>query len=430
MKNFSNVIRFKLLNKINGRFLEKIINIIGPKLCAYLTYCFIEPGELKVGKKNILCLYRESFIKDIKALRRYGDFNYIVVTAGFTRFQKAWLPEKLVEQTFYQSNIDKYPVATEKSQRYAETLFRLIDRKYNVHGLLTGNFDYWQDHYFKIIAKNNKIPFLVLSREHPIVPKVCEIVKARYVDAKYRFLGDAIAVAGRSTFDVIKQSDTICSEEKIRITGLPRYDDWKAIVKDKPLCERQYITLLTFTSGYFADDTFKEVLKFFFDLSGEFVGNGVQFVVKTKDRFDTQKVKKILRNVKNSGRVIVTDKYNLFELLPNSKLIIGYNSLSLVEGLMSGARIAIPNWGQCLNTGPTAMYPKDNSLVNNLIEFPETYDEVKQVIESVVSSTSAPLNEVGAGHLIQQYIYIPTYKTSTSELESLFLECEHYLACH
>lgn len=428
MNHLKNIVRFKLLSRINEKFLETIINILGPRFCAYLTYWSVDLGEMKSGKKNILCLYRESFIKDINALRRYGEFNYIVVTAGFTRFQKAWLPEALVEQTFYQRNIEKHPVAVKKSQQYAETLYRLMARKFTIHGFLTGNFDYWQDHYFKVIAKNNKIPFLVLSREHPVIPEVCNIVKARYARAGYQFHGDAIAVAGQSTFDVIKQSRTICSEDKIRITGLPRYDDWRAVAKDKPLAERRYITLLTFTSGYFADETFKEVLVNFCEISESYREANTQFLVKTKDRFDTQKVRRLIESVKGFQGVIVTDKTDLFELLPDSRLIIGYNSLSLIEGLMSGAQIAIPNWGQCLSHGPRAMYTLDNPLVNELIRFPKDRDELEQLIDSAINDEVLPIDNKKSENLIQQYIYIPKNNTSTHELENLLSECEQAIA--
>ncbi len=428
MNYLKNIIRFKFLSRVNEKFLEKIINILGPRFCAYLTYWTVDVGEMQKGKKNILCLYRESFIKDINALRRYGDFNYIVVTAGFTRFQKAWLPKELVEQTFYQQNVGKYPEPVRKSQRYADTFYRLMARKYTVDGFLTGNFDYWQDHYFKIVAENNNIPFLVLSREHPVIPEVCNIVKARYERARYQFHGDAIAVAGQSTFDVIKQSETICSEDKIRITGLPRYDDWRHVVKDKPLSERRYITLLTFTSGYFADDTFKEVLKDFCEISDSYRKNNIQFLVKTKDHVDTQKVRQLLESERKAPNVIITDTANLFELLPDSRLIIGYNSLSLIEGLMSGAQIAIPNWGQCLSNGPRAMYPRDNLLVNELMRFPRDRYELEKLIESVVNDEAFAVDNTKSDKLIQQYIYIPKLNTSTHELENLFSECEQALA--
>ena len=428
MSKLKNIVRFKILSRINEKFLESIISLLGPKFCAYLTYWTIDPGELKNDKKNILCLYRESFIKDIDALRLYGKNNYIVVTAGFTRFQKAWLPPALVEQTFYQKKLENYPEAVSKSQRYAETLYQLLDRKFTINGFLTGNFDYWQDHYFKIVAKRNKVPFLVLSREHPVIPEVSNIVRARYEKANYQFYGDAIAVAGKSTFDVIKQSKTICDQDDVRITGLPRYDDWRAVVKDKPLDQRRYVTLLTFTNGYFADETFKEVLLNFCEISRFYRGKNVEFVVKTKDRVDTQMVKHLIENIKVSYNLIISDVINLFELLPDSKLVIGYNSLSLVEGLMSGAQIVIPSWGQCLNNGPKVMYPQDNPLVNELIRFPKDRYEFKSVIDYAINNISNPIDNIKAEKLIQQYIYLPKNNTSTNELEELFSECEHRIA--
>jgi hypothetical protein len=296
-----------------------------------------------------------------------------------------------------------------------------------VDGFLTGNFDYWQDVGFKKVAREKSIPFIVLSREHPVIPSACDIVKARYARADYRFDGDAIAVAGQSTFDVITHSGRICDDHQVRITGLPRYDAWRPVRKDKPLSQRSYITLLTFTSGYYADETFKDVLISFLKIADSYSSDDVSFVVKTKDRLDTEKVRALANSYSAQHNVAISDTIDLFDLLPDSRLIIGYNSLSLVEGLMSGSRIAIPNWGQCLSSGPKVMYPVDDPLVDELIDFPKDEQALYLLVAQAINDSQLNNDLEKNEKLIDQFIHIPKKTTSAAELEKLFFDCEKSL---
>lgn len=404
VKKFLHLIRYGAISSVWSILSIIIIKIGGPRFAAYLSYWSIDWGEIKDGQ-IVLCLYRESFIKDIAELRKRTSLNYPIVMGGFTRFQMTWFAPTLPEQTFYQRNLHQNDRALEKGTQYVRYLIQLVNRKYSVDAILSANFDYWQDAVFKKVCKEIDIPFLVLSREHPIIPKVCESVIARYRKSGYHFEGAAIAVAGRSTKDVITKAETICAPEQVVITGLPRYDAWLDVDTSLSLEDRKFITLLTFSRGYYADETFKEVLRLFCDVAQSYAGLPVIFIIKTKDASDTQYVRHFMTQNKLSS-VRCDHELDLFDVLPKSRMVINYNSLSLVEAVMARACTVIPIWGQCSDSGEEAMYSANNPKVTKVVNFSYGKEDLLNTIDLSVKGQSTIAQDEDAREFLNEYIFI------------------------
>ena len=327
--------RYGYLSKFWPVLSRVLIKAGGPKLAAYLSYLAIDWGEEKSSTKTILCLSRALFEKDVAELRKRGDFNYVMVKGGYIRFQEYFTSKELHTQVFYQRELNNHQTGMLKCVQYAKYLTELVEKRCgSVDGILSANFDYWQDHSFKLTCKEKGIPFLALSREHPIIPTICKIVYNDYRMLDYKYIGDAIAVAGVSSQRVLWDSKVVDKKEKICVTGLPRYDAWRDLTVINN--ERQYITLLTFTSGYGADDTFLEVLELFVKVADK--NPSTLFYVKTKDALDTYILKQHLSNNTLSDNLVFGHEIPLFELLPQSKLVINYNSLALVEAALAKGR--------------------------------------------------------------------------------------------
>jgi hypothetical protein len=419
---FLNSIRYGLLSSIWPILSLLLVKVGGPKLAAYLTYLSINWGELK-DTKTVLCLYRESFIKDIHELRIRGKFNYPVIMGGFTRFQMLWTVPEEQTQIFYQNYQAKNLIKNKDRDIYVEQLIRLINKKIHVDAILSANLDYWQDTPFKDYCKSQDIPFLVLSREPPVIPKICAEVIDSYKSTCFKFEGTAIAVAGKSTKQVLEKSD-ICPPEIVSITGLPRYDAWKDIDLTIQLKDRTFITLLSFTEGYYADNTFIDVLKIFISISNNHLSSNVDFLVKTKDINDTENIKKILQlNNLNAKKLIITHKYDLFMVLPLSKLVVNYNSLSLIEALMARTPIVIPAWGECKSNGDSVMYPENDPDISKVIKFAKKPNDILTYIESAIKGDLSLLVQKDSDCIIQKYIHISKDKNSYScELENFFVK--------
>ena len=393
-----------------------IVKVGGPKLAAYLSYLSIDWGKMK-HEKTILCLYRESFVKDVAELRKRTSLNFPVIKGGFTRFQMAWTPKHMQVQTFYQKYQSENNSGIELRTKYAQHLIRLVCKKQQVHAILSANFDYWQDSGFKNACKDLDIPFLVLSREHPIIPKACDLTIKRYRKENYHFEGTAIAVAGASTKRVILEAKTICSPEQVTITGLPRYDAWFDVDTSLAVDERPLITLLTFTKGYYADQTFKDVLKLFCKAASSYSGPAVHFLIKTKDEADTQYVKQLMHE-NGFDSLECSHERDLFEVLPKSRMVVSYNSLSLVEAVMAKAWIVIPTWGQCKDKGEEVMYPINNPKVNKVVSFAYSPEELQDIITSSVTKDSCLISDDEVQDFIGEYIHIPTKDRYSHEFEN------------
>jgi len=395
-----------------------LVKWFGPDFAAYLSYLGINWGKEKPGLA-VLCLYRESFIKDIMELRKRTRFNYPIVMGGFTRFQMAWFPPKMQMQTFYQAYEGPgKSEAIEKSTQYARQLIRLANRRQRIGGILSANFDYWQDLGFKLACKEMSIPFIVLSREHPIVSKACAEVTNWYKRAGYRFDGTVIAVAGKSTYDVLEKVGSVCKTEQVVITGLPRFDAWLDVNTSKPLQNRLYITLLTFTEGYYADETFKHVLSTFCEAARQFGGGSVRFLVKTKDIHDTLVVRRLIRDL-DGLNMECSHQADLFRVLPESRLVINYNSLSLVEAAMARASIVIPAWEECKDRGNEVMYSIENPKVAKLVQFVHSAPELLERIGQSVNGVAKSFERHEVEDFVNEFIHIPAQSSCSKEFESL-----------
>lgn len=419
-KKLYHTLRYSSLTALWSRVAIIITKIGGPKVAAYLSYLSIDWDDMS-HDKTILCLYRESFVKDIAELRKRGQMNYPIVTGGFTRFQMAWLPKSMQIQTFYQSK--EYDEDVFKNGiLYAKHLIMLIQRRYPVHAILSANFDYWQDASFKTVCKQHEIPFLVLSREHPVIPQVCDKVGEWYLRSKYQFEGTAIAVAGRSTKDVIVKAKTVCAPEQVVITGLPRYDAWKDVNTNLPFHERSFITLLTFTKGYYADQTFEEVLSLFIKAAESHVKSGLTFLIKTKDATDTHTVQKMFTSHKLKN-LECSHESDLFDVLPKSRLVINYNSLSLIEAVMARASIVIPAWGDCESTGDQAMYSAENPRIAKIVKFAKSPEQLLETISASVLNQRGFNKAEGIDEFVSEFIHVP-------ELPSYCMEFERFVGQH
>ncbi|WP_152980046.1 hypothetical protein [Mesorhizobium sp. 1M-11] len=410
-------LRHGVLSRLWAPIAATIIRSGGPKVAARLTNLSID-RDTKSGPL-ILCLSRESFIKDIRELRRRTEFSYALITAGFTRFQMSWTPAPMQIQTFYQ----KYdgPGKTEaltKSTQYALQLIRLAGKKSQVRAVLSANFDYWQDAGFKQACKILNIPFIVLSREHPIIPKTCDIVESWYRNSGYHFDGAAIAVAGPSTELVLRKVGTVCRRDQVVITGLPRFDAWRDVDTSKPMQQRPLITLLTFTEGYFADTTFVDVLHAFSAAAKSHRDSPIQFLVKTKDLDDTMKVRALLGS-DSAGNLVCDHEIDLFSALPNSRLVIGYNSLSLVEAAMARSNIVLPAWGECKDRGEDVMYPASNSAVFHLARFAYDKSQLQNAINTSINNPPEIDPSDNYKEFVNEYIYIPRNSDCSEQFESL-----------
>lgn len=334
---------------------SKAVPLLGPRVAARLTARSFRHYPAK-GGPTLLVLSRPTFDKDIVELRARTGLGFVVIEAGFTRFQEGLLARPRREQTEYQAAARGIDPRTDPQVAYARELLRLARRLAPVDGVLSANFDYWQDFGFKVLCREEDLVFGVLCRENAVIPFAIDFVRERYTRIPYRFEGDFIATASASPQRLFRELG-IAPPEHIHDTGLPRYDAWSDRIAAARGGPRPYVTLLTFTHGYRADATFREVAGIFVEAARACADTGVTFLIKTKERVDTEALARMVGDALPPN-VVIDATIDMATALEGSRAIVGYNSLALIDALLSGSSIVLPAWGECATEGPLCMYPR------------------------------------------------------------------------
>ena len=416
------VLRIKHIRKIWGHIATLIVSWGGVRIASYLTYLGIEWGKIDQKNPTVLCISRDFFSKDIVELRKRTQINYPCILGGYARFQQNWFPEEMQVQTFYQNYQElKKQEAIAKSTEYARRILLMANKVQKIDAVMSANFDYWQDIGFKNVCLELAIPFLVLSREHTTIPASYDLVVSWYKKSGYKFQGTAIAVGGGMTakiFDEVPIIDT----SNVWVIGLPRFDIWQETKTDIPLNQRLYITLLTYTDGYMADENFKEVVKLFAAEALKY--HNLEFIVKCKNYDDQLDVLEILEN-HNISRLKFVYDIPLYEILPKSRLVINYNSLSIVEAVMARAKVAIPDWGDCRKEEKLTMCSPSDPIVSRAVSFIESPEEFSKIVEQVAEKKDMTLPSAAVVQdFVNKYFYMPPEGTISQKVEEFI---RHYL---
>lgn len=362
-------LRTPAIKRVWARVATGLVRLGGPRLAARLTVWGTDWGVLVPNRPGVVCLMRDLFSKDIEQLRLRGSYNYVCVLGGVSRLQLPFFPAEMQVQTTYQSYVgpdrDK---AIAFATVYAREVLRLIRRRQRITAVMSANVDYWQDLGFKQICSEQSIPFLVLMREHPVIPYALHAAIEWYRDARFVYEGSAVAVAAQASVDLLLTSEVLVDPADVVVTGLPRLDAWRDVDTAVPMENRHTITLLSFTDGYYADDTFVDVLASFVNAARALVATPFRFVVKCKNYEDYQAVIARLPAGGPNNVDVVYDE-PLFTVLPQSRLVIGFNSLAMAEAALSRAPLCVPFYEQCRRDRSEVMFHPDEPLHQKAITF-------------------------------------------------------------
>lgn len=380
------------------------------KIC---NYFFVKKNLYHPNKQTFLCIGRDRFNDDIGVLleNKKRKFNYFILSNGFTRFQQAHVPKKFQEQTFYQSEITSSDISG--LIHYADqTILPLL--KYNLVGVISANFDYWQDHSFKIICKKYGLKFNVLSRENPVIPSVIDFVSSRYKRYNYKFQGNKIMVAGEVSKAVLIKSQ-ISTSNSIISTGLPRFDKYLlSLNKMDTFNEKKLIVLFSFRQGYLFDNHFDNVLNDFVDLSVRY--KKYNFVIKAKDFQDFVIIKKQLKKLK-SKNINVTFTREIIKILSNALVAINFNSLSVIDCLLCKIPVIIINPIKC-DQKKLMFTEKEDS---NILYFISKDKNLETVFKEIIS-TKYDFNKLEVIKFVNKFIDFDLKLTSAIKVESVLMD--------
>lgn len=392
----------------------------GPGLLARLATLTVAPPRPEAGGARVLVLDRLYFSKDVDELEARGRNAYLRLdTHILSLAQMLWLPERLTEQVQYRPRTrPEDEPAWRRCTGYAEAILDRLARSHGIDAILASNVDYWQHHAFRRAARARGLPFLVLCQEVQTIPFTYAWSVDLYRKADYRFDGTAVAVFEPRTAEMLVESG-VCTPDQVHVTGAPRLDPWLAGAFDRGPAGRDCLTLLAFDGEqYFAPRAYLEALAEFARASEKGRGSGLRYVLKCKDAEDLARARGHLGGVEHD--LVLTHDWPLPDLLARSRLVMGYNSLALIEALLCDAELAVPAWGD-------AARPADQQNVHPAID---GADRCFRFLSSpadwraaLAAAAAGPGPGAGADHaarraLFRRWFHVPGTGSATAAVEA------------
>jgi len=364
-----------------------VYHVFGLGILSRLYLLSLDDDGCIENKPSVLCLSRLHFERDIAELRlKAEDYNWLKIPEDrLGRVQTPWVPHRMREQTYYDGKPDCFVL----SERMAHIVIESVSKKYPVKAVMAANIDYWQSEGFRRACKTRAIPFLTLCREAQTLPLTYEKLITRYKSIDYKYKGRGIAVFNKRTRDALIQSG-ICNAEDVEITGPPRLDPWLENLEEEntDIHERKYITLLSYFSPmYYAQDNFIEVAGILADIAKKIRSGDFIFRIKCKGKSDYRNIYKslALKSINTRG-LSFSYEADLLPLYKKSRVIIGYNSLAIIEALFSRAIVIVPQWGEAKGDQEYQNIKISDPLAQKLYYFPQSAMEFRNLIEKALKN--------------------------------------------
>jgi hypothetical protein len=365
---------------------------------------------------SVLCINRVQFASDLHAIAGAGyksRYNWLEIAAhDMTALQREWVPEHLQTQRYEQAQESEDVWA--RSAAFAEELLRRLRDEVRLVAVMSANFDYWVDEGLRRACRTLGIPFLVMMRE------VC--LERKFFDdfySKYSFQPDVagVAVAGELTKDVFVKWGVLPADIVVT-TGLPRFDWW---LNPPPPPERPRDSIILFTFAdpeYFGEETFYDVFCEFVAASNRHKGGDVDFILKCKHPDDLADMENLQQAVFPKHNILYSLETRPPRLLTNARGVIGYNSLVLVETLLSQVPIYDPCWGDAAQANQ--LFFPDDPLASGQVSFLRSPAELAAALDKMATTKpdSSFCDRDRRLALVQRYVDFRWDKSSAERVDA------------
>ena len=345
-------------------------------------------------KYNFLCLDRPIFNEDIASLASASDeFKFIKIPKEYFLFLiKALCTYKaFAHQSYYSKSLDS------KSYKvYKKTILYIIKkiiRKFDIKGILTGNYNYsWQQEIALFCSTEKEIKFVIILKEGLNIlgvegeDNLISTVKCFKRFTNNRFIGDMLFVYNDLIKDaLIKSNIKGISQEKIIVSGIPRMDKYYNL----PVTHKKEITFFSFSiedktnhlnlnAGDFnktkilSDKYHLDIIKF------AILNKEYKLTIKTKaNKRYIDEIRKLIRRNKLqiTSNIHITNKGQAYDLIKNSSLIIGFNSVTLQESLAAERKVI------CCDFRKTKIKDQFEGY-ENIVYYFDNYEKLEKLIKT------------------------------------------------
>lgn len=362
-----------MVSNITHKLIYKFPEFFSLIYAYFIFYFFCKKKNNKKNSLNILVLNKHRYLGEIEALEKkfninfysFNHFTYSLISEPFIKTirhkkkNKKW--NEIYDKSFYKNYLKKHANFLEKFLKHFKKLSK-------INFILTPAIWYDQDKAWELAAKDIDIKYIALHKENNKETRanVLKIIVQKYKYFCPFYHGDYIFVYNNIEKHVLTKSKVLNDKSKIIVVGCPRFDQ----LYEPKLNSRKkvYITLFSFLEnivGYnqvgkkFKSEPFKisgqfSNKKYFLSVHRIFFESAIKnknqkFIIKIKyDYIWKEKIIKIKKevekkfNTKIENVEIIAQEKLAKDILSESKVVIGINSLSLIEARIMNIPVLVP----------------------------------------------------------------------------------------
>jgi len=347
-----------IAKKIFKKYISLVI-ILMPKF--FIAYYIFLNLTVILKKKSFSCrlliLDKDRFREDEVALSKYTDIEFFELPIHIQDKINALFIHK-----FSNNDVHIY-----QRQLYLIGLIKIIFRLAKLDGFISCGVNYARNADWEVASYNGQVPFFCLYREGVGIER--EVLNRNYPASflKLRkFMGHKIFVSTRAMKEFLIDIKYI-DENRIIYNALPRFDlivnnDKKYIHKDIVLFsfmtasgvpslydkeglfpgEKGFVKLFNYTHGSLASLATKYPMVNFY-IKPKWYGGKWQEYIDTAVKMFTGKHPEEIDNL------IITDSIPAQVLIRRANLVVAFNSVTAVEGLLSGVNVMLPYFHEADN---------------------------------------------------------------------------------
>jgi hypothetical protein len=206
--------------------------------------------------------------------------------------------------------------------------------------------------------------------------------------------------------------------ENVIVSGPPRFHRWFDII-NQPKAQKKHITLLSFPGNqYLAPFTYTDILLCIKEMSLKYLD--YHFVVKCKDAFHIAETLQILNN--DVGNLHISSEIDMIDLLKQSKVIIGYNSLSFLEALLSPAHLILPFWADSKYAPYMLQIDPADQEAQDIVNIAYSREHFQEILDNKIQGPDYEHRDKKRINYLNKFIYFDPSKKSIDIFEKIFLE--------
>ncbi|OGY43099.1 MAG: hypothetical protein A2729_05815 [Candidatus Buchananbacteria bacterium RIFCSPHIGHO2_01_FULL_39_14] len=370
---------------------------------------------------TVLCLGRSIFTNDIEALAHFGKkIKYLVINLKYfdfllNHFILAEDFKNITESNYHNANFGQ--AGKQNLNQYLKKVLPYWQRFSGFSAVMSGNFGYVQQQELAKVCEAKRVPFIVLNKEGIAIPGAFEKYTEQYKN--HHFFGAKMLLYNKQIKKALLTTKIAgLTEDKLKIVGVPRLDYYFFERTNNNSANQKKITFFSF----FPRD------KFWYAIANDQELNQIenrsiefhywvmlfaqkypeyQVIIKTKvAEHYVDYVSKILKERFNEpiNNLKIINVGNPVELIKQAKVILGFNSTTLLEAIADDKLIITPYFGDII-TGRNWDYFSDYP---DLVNYAKTYEE----LENYLVSPNKYLNqENNKNKFLESYIFTPDGKS-------------------